>query len=490
MAMAVSTSGIRTLACAAAATAALTAIAVAHAANAPADGALSTVTCVSPDGGRQHCAGYTMGGVALQQSVGSATCLLGRNWGYDAQGVWVTEGCGARFVLGNEAAEQQRIVTQSGGETGSVPVVVSPGEEGRPRQDLGRFEAYARFGARAVARDNEAEVQDAASRIRFGYEYGEKVRLFAAAEWAVDFAGSRTELNPGESTGSGFVLLDTVSGELFSNRLGYVGLDFREAGRLTLGKQWGVHYDITSFTDAFNVFGANASATFPAGTDGGFMGTGRADSALSYRNRLFGKLDLGAQIQMRNLSNEEIVDGLGISAKVEVLPGLKAGAAYTRAMIEDSLKGQFLGLKGDSEYTALGIRYDSDVVKLAGVYVRQTNGDLARIPGFDGELPITIPVVFDATGLELYGRYQMGRLGLLAGYLDYRPDVEEGSLIDPDAQLQYVILGLDYRLNPRALFFAEYRLSDGVSYEGIPGDDIFALGFQYGFKHGGEFGLD
>jgi len=339
-------------------------------------------------------------------------------------------------------------------------------------------------------RDGESEVQDAASRIRFGYEYGDAVRLFAAAEWAVDFAGSRTDLNPGESTGSGFVLLDAVRGELFSNRLGYVGLDFGDAGRVTLGKQWGVHYDITSFTDAFNVFGANASATFNAGTDGGFTGTGRADSALSYRNRFFGKLDLGAQIQMRDLSNGEFVDGLGISAKVEVLPGLTTGVAYTRAMIDDSLKGQLLGLAGDSEYAAFGLRYDSDAIKLAGVYVHQSNGDLARIPGFDGDLPITIPVVFDATGFELYGRYQLGRLGLLAGYLDYRPDVEEGSLIDPDAQLQYVILGLDYRLNPKAHVFAEYRLSDGVSYEGIPGDDIFALGFQYGFKHGGEFELE
>lgn len=488
--MAISTSDMRTLVCAAAAGTALAATAEANAANTPAGEALDTVTCVSMDGERQHCAGYTMGGVALQQSVGSAACLLGRNWGYDAQGVWVTEGCGGRFVLGNEAAEQQRVVPQPGGGSGSVVVAASPGDEVQPGDDLGRFEAYARFGARAAVRDEEAEVQDASSRIRFGYEYGGQVRLFAAAEWAVNFAGSRTELNPGESTGSGFVLLDTVSTELLSNRLGFVGLDFGDAGRLTLGKQWGVHYDITSFTDAFNVFGANASATFNAGTDGGFTGTGRADSALSYRNRFFGKLDLGAQIQMRDLSNQEFVDGLGISARLEVLPGLTAGAAYTRAMIDDSLKGQLLGLKGDSEYAAFGIRYVSDAFKLAGVYVRQTNGDLARIPGFDGELPITIPVVFDATGLELFGRYQMGRLGLLAGYLDYRPDIEEGSLIDPDAQLQYVVLGLDYQLNPRALFFAEYRLSDGVSYEGIPGDDIFALGFQYGFKRGGEFDLD
>ncbi len=480
----------RTLACAATPGIFLAAVALASVASVPDDAVLNTVTCVSTQGDRQHCPGYTMGGVALQQSLGSATCLLGRNWGYDAQGVWVTEGCGGRFILGNEAAENQRVEARSGGTVDIAPAAVRPDELAPPPGDLGKFDAYARFGVQAVGRDGEAELQDAASRIRFGYEYGESVRLFAAAEWAVNFAGSRTELNAGESTSSGFVLLDSVSSQSFSNRLGYIGLDFGEAGRLTLGKQWAVHYDITSFTDAFNVFGADASATFNAGTDGGVTGTGRADSAVIYRNRFFDRLDIGLQVQMQNLSNREFIDGLGVSAKAEVLPGLTAGAAYTYSMREDALKGRLLGLNGDSKYVALGLRYAHDTVTLAGVYVRQTNGDLARIPGFDGELPIAIPVVFDATGLELFGRYQVGRVGLLAGFLDYRPDKVEGSLIDPDAERQYVVVGLDYRLNPKALLFAEYRYADDVDFLGMPGEDVFALGFKYGFTHEGNFELD
>jgi hypothetical protein len=60
----------------------------------------ATVTCMSEAGGRQHCAGDTSGGIALIRSTGTATCLLGRNWGYDDQGVWVSDGCGGEFVLG------------------------------------------------------------------------------------------------------------------------------------------------------------------------------------------------------------------------------------------------------------------------------------------------------------------------------------------------------------------------------------------------------
>jgi len=58
-----------------------------------------TVTCVST-GERVHCPADTSGGIALIRATGSGACLLGRSWGYDDQGVWVTEGCGGEFVLG------------------------------------------------------------------------------------------------------------------------------------------------------------------------------------------------------------------------------------------------------------------------------------------------------------------------------------------------------------------------------------------------------
>jgi hypothetical protein len=58
------------------------------------------VTCSSEAGGRQHCTADTSAGVALQRSFGSSECLLGKTWGYDADGVWVSDGCAGEFVLG------------------------------------------------------------------------------------------------------------------------------------------------------------------------------------------------------------------------------------------------------------------------------------------------------------------------------------------------------------------------------------------------------
>src|SRR5436190_20936555 len=60
----------------------------------------TTVVCESSAGQRQHCVANTSSGVSLIRATGSATCLLGKNWGYDDQGVWVSDGCGGEFVVG------------------------------------------------------------------------------------------------------------------------------------------------------------------------------------------------------------------------------------------------------------------------------------------------------------------------------------------------------------------------------------------------------
>jgi hypothetical protein len=62
----------------------------------------TTVTCSSKPGERQHCTADTSTGVILLRSAGQAACLLGRTWGYDDTGVWVSDGCSAEFVTGGE----------------------------------------------------------------------------------------------------------------------------------------------------------------------------------------------------------------------------------------------------------------------------------------------------------------------------------------------------------------------------------------------------
>jgi DUF3011 family protein len=63
------------------------------------------VSCASTNAEPTHCAADTSAGVALLRVSGSGSCLLGRTWGYDDAGVWVSDGCSGEFALGQTRTE-------------------------------------------------------------------------------------------------------------------------------------------------------------------------------------------------------------------------------------------------------------------------------------------------------------------------------------------------------------------------------------------------
>ena len=58
------------------------------------------VRCESQDERPQRCAVDVRGGVQLVKQLSRTDCVQGRNWGYDAGGIWVTGGCRAEFAVG------------------------------------------------------------------------------------------------------------------------------------------------------------------------------------------------------------------------------------------------------------------------------------------------------------------------------------------------------------------------------------------------------
>jgi hypothetical protein len=70
--------------------------------------AANRVSCASQPGERQHCAADTSAGVALASSSGAAPCLLGKTWGYDDTGIWVSDGCGGEFVAGQTTQQAEK----------------------------------------------------------------------------------------------------------------------------------------------------------------------------------------------------------------------------------------------------------------------------------------------------------------------------------------------------------------------------------------------
>ena len=180
-----------------------------------------------------------------------------------------------------------------------------------------RISPYGSFRGHIAVLNDQAEIQENASRIGFELSVQKgQIRYFTGVELAINLFRSAQLLNADANTNSGFIRLDESQNlQVFSTRLGYLGADFGKYGILKIGKQWGVYYDITGYTDRFNVFGGQGSATYVASSDGGETGTGRANQALTYRNKI-GPLHLGGQLQMRSIENGYLFDGFGLSAQL------------------------------------------------------------------------------------------------------------------------------------------------------------------------------
>ena len=62
-------------------------------------GAETVVRCDSR-GGRKVCPADTRGGVSLRYQYSSEGCWQNDTWGFEAQGIWVSNGCRADFTVG------------------------------------------------------------------------------------------------------------------------------------------------------------------------------------------------------------------------------------------------------------------------------------------------------------------------------------------------------------------------------------------------------
>lgn len=58
------------------------------------------ISCSSKDGRTRRCNVDTRGGVRLVRQESRSPCIQGRTWGVDRQGIWVANGCRARFQIG------------------------------------------------------------------------------------------------------------------------------------------------------------------------------------------------------------------------------------------------------------------------------------------------------------------------------------------------------------------------------------------------------
>jgi predicted porin len=443
----------------------------------------SVVTCVSTGDQRQHCSANTSAGVVMLRQSSETNCLLGRNWGYDAQGVWVTEGCGGEFATGStsrsvavpveanayvEPADQKAEMATA--TTGVNPKV----------QYFGMLNPYGSLRTIVGISDAGAQVQDDASRIGINFTTFGAIKVFGTAEWGVNLVQSETTFNAGATTASGFGVINQATQPVFGARLGFVGVDFGAFGRIAFGKQNSTHYDITDYTtDRFNVFGGQSTATYVAGTDGGQSGTGRADQVILYHIKFAKIFDFGAQGQLRSGATSQAFNGFGFSLQATVLPGLKIGGAYNKTYFNPEFTRVIFN-GGGTDYWTIGAKGDWRNLEWGAVYVRQSNGDIAFVPDPAGG-PEPIAIGFSADGVELYSRLKFGKFAAVFGFDDYIPR-DLSPFINSNFKTRYGILGAEWHFSKAGYAFFETSLGDSVDAQGKNVSDAAALGFRYDFS--------
>jgi predicted porin len=415
----------------------------------------TVITCTSTKGQRQVCKADTAAGVALLRSTGESNCLLGNTWGYDSAGVWVSDGCGGDFALGGTK------------------------ESSGADNFIGTFEAYGQLRTHLASFRDDLEVQDNATRVGMNFATRGAIKMFAGTEWGVNLVQSETQFNLSAGGPGEFGTVASTTNPVFLARLGFVGVDFGPLGKIAIGKQYAVHYDIAGYTtDRFNVFGGQGTHAYVAGTDGGETGTGRADRIVNYRNTLLKVVDVGVQGQFRGAGDDTTTDGVGGSLQFKILPGVKAGGTYTRTNWSPA-KQQIRGLGGNSDYMAVGTRIDWRILEFGAVYSRQHNGDVAFVTAPTGQ---TTPIVFDAEGAEVYTRINVGRFAVIGGYTLQDPKVRD-PLLNPNFKTSYFILGAEWFFAKNGKVYSESRIDvDSTTAAGEPGYNVFTIGFRYDFS--------
>ncbi|WP_122042789.1 porin [Klebsiella pneumoniae] len=241
-------------------------------------------------------------------------------------------------------------------------------------------------------------------------------------------------------------------------RLAFAGLKFGDAGSFDYGRNYGVVYDVTSWTDVLPEFGGDTY-----GSDN-FLQS-RANGVATYRNSdFFGLVDglnFALQYQGKNgsVSGEGALsptnngrtalkqngDGYGTSLTYDIYDGISAGFAYSNSKrLGDQNSKLALG-RGDNAETYTGGAQNFEVV--------------AQYQFDFGLRPSVAYLQSKGKDLEGYG--------------------------DQDI-LKYVDVGATYYFNKNMSTYVDYKINllDDNSFThnaGISTDDVVALGLVYQF---------
>ena len=351
--------------------------------------------------------------------------------------------------------------------TGKEAVIVEDAVALSDTMDLyGSMRLFAEMGA------EDPTLNDGTSR--FGLRLARRMNngrtLFGRIEWKVNLVDNDSQFAIGDSTSDGITLRDEETDSALSTRLGYLGVRFENIGELTFGKQWSVYSDVAGWTDMFNVYGGSALSMYAAGTDGGSLGSGRAEDAIIWRNAR-GKFSYGLQTQLKTSADDGDFKGLGGSLIFAPNDKWQIGAAFAANRIE----GAFEAITGDdnSGVATLGVRYDS------GPW--NTAFSIATWENHESIFFADDTLIYDGVGAELYVDYAYSdRLHVYGGFNYTDPDIDDPR-VDSDFGIEQLLLGASWFATEESFAYVEALLSGGRDINGRHVDSVLSTGLRFDF---------
>lgn len=273
-------------------------------------------------------------------------------------------------------------------------------------------------------------------------------------------------------------------------RLAFAGLKLSDYGSLDYGRNYGVVYDVTSWTDVLPEFGGD---TYSADN---FM-QGRGNGFATYRNTdFFGLVDglnFAVQYQGENggVSGENTTNngrgalrqngnGVGGSITYEYDGFSIGGAVSSSQRTWDQNHTGLMGTGNRAETYTGGLKYDANNVYLAAQYTQTYNATLAGNLGWANK----------AQNLELVAQYQFdfGLRPSLAFLQSKGKKLGSINVRNYDNQdiLKYVDVGATYYFNKNMSTYVDYKINllkdnQFTRDAGINTDDIVAVGLVYQF---------
>ncbi|AGN84957.1 porin OmpC [Enterobacter sp. R4-368] len=293
-------------------------------------------------------------------------------------------------------------------------------------------------------------------------------------------------------------------------RLAFAGIRVADAGSFDYGRNYGVIYDVTSWTDVLPEFGGDTY-----GADN-FLQS-RANGVATYRNTdFFGLVDglnFALQYQGKNgsVSGEDSTgrsvlkqngDGYGASVTYDLGAGFSVGGAmssskrtydqnnrvYTTTDSAGNVTGSYpIYGEGDrAEVYSGGLKYDANNLYLAAQYSQTYNA--TRFGGASGAKAYGF--ANKAQNFEVVAQYQFD-FGLRPSiaYLQSKGKDISGTGVenygDQDL-LKYIDVGATYYFNKNMSTYVDYKINllddnDFTKAAGISTDNVVALGLVYQF---------